>query len=233
MSRKQHGFSLVELLVVVATVAMLISLLLPAMGKAKTTTRTVQCASRIRSFSIWIEQFKDDTGWWPVNITWASGTTGPGADGMFVEQMTPYMGPAAITTWNLTADGNFFLCPGEGYTPPPVPDTTYIWEHCHISYGWRLCNYMMTSRFGLGNLPIQVPYWHPKRVGYDFDLSPSRQVMCTEIKGAGQYIGYYGWSNPLITPHFDQAQFLFVDGHCRTFPRTVFDDYASPEMRWY
>lgn len=86
MSRRcfcRKAFSLVELLVVIAIIAILISLLLPAVQAARGSARAAQCKSNLRQFGIGLHNYHDvhggfppaflgqATGWRP-SWTWAT-----------------------------------------------------------------------------------------------------------------------------------------------------------------
>ncbi len=63
-STTRLGFTLVELLVVVAIIALLIAMLLPALSKAKAVAVRVNCAAQLRGVGLAIRMYVEDNQQW-------------------------------------------------------------------------------------------------------------------------------------------------------------------------
>ena len=87
---RRSAFTLVELLVVIGIIAVLIGILLPVLGKARESARSIQCQSNLRQFfmadALYMNRYK---GWH------LPGWTGGGAGGA----------PAAFLTNNAANSG--------------------------------------------------------------------------------------------------------------------------------
>jgi prepilin-type N-terminal cleavage/methylation domain-containing protein len=67
MTRQTKAFTLIELLVVISIIAILISILLPALAKARESTRRVQCQARQHQLIVGMHAFATDNNNQMVN----------------------------------------------------------------------------------------------------------------------------------------------------------------------
>ena len=132
--KRLTGFTLIELLVVVSIIGLLVAILLPALGKARGSARTVQCLSNVRQMGIaanafaveWrnrvqsssSEQVLDDM---PSSFTRYARY----ADGRFKDwasALVPYMGGSADQTFDTAENkvGAGFICPSDPFMADPV-----------------------------------------------------------------------------------------------------------------
>lgn len=105
LAPRRRGFTLVELLVVVAIIGILIALLLPAVQAARESARRTQCVNNLKQLGIAAHGFHDANNFLPVSNRPLGVTTAPRIGWAinalpFLEQQTTYSQYDQTKTWS-------------------------------------------------------------------------------------------------------------------------------------
>jgi len=195
---KRSAFTLIELLVVIAIISLLVSILLPALGKAKDLGRQVFCLNNHKTLGVGVAMYSSDyDGWIP-----SAGAYSPTTMGRPCQLLKGYIG---LLPW---------MCPDADFVTwsPGIENGQTI--YFQIGYEWMLGGTQgHYSWKALSFADIE----HPSQVVYAADRKePLAKTDLGWYYGEG-FLNGYGVVN-MDARHVGKFNCVALDGSCHSFP---------------
>jgi len=119
---KRRAFSLVELLLVLAIIAVLIGLLLPAIQKAREAASRIRCAGNLRQIGLALHMHHENAGAFPAGCS-IQGGSDPRLYQAWSGRLMPYLGQEPL--WRIT-EAAYASQPDSFKNPPHVGLSTIL-----------------------------------------------------------------------------------------------------------
>lgn len=216
------GFSLVELLVVVAVISVLASLLLPALTEAIESARTMQCRNNLKQVALSQSYYGQDFGDW---IHWSGHNVA-----------TPDLSWASTlmeTAYFPREGSDALLCPSEA---PHLYDTPNHVFGAASQYN-PIIVFVPQARL-VKSVDIDWPTWSNDGIFLLFSAQEHASAGIVYFDSWNQnQEAQSNWpkgfnNNAVALRHAEQASCLFLDGHVEGYGYGAMKDYEGSKPVW-
>ena len=216
--REKHHFTLIELLIVIAIIAILAGMLLPALNGARERARSTQCLGNQKQIGLASNMYIGDCNGFFPGFYWLAGN---GSDTEVVGGILPYLAPGADKD---TAQIKVLHCPTQPWQRSI--DSTALHKLNYALGGiWKLADYNAGLGFACaenGDLARKT-----SRVS-----RPSSKGLFTEYWNSSAKNDYYqkllNYQQSFVV-HGQNTNILFADGHAENCARSNGVEIKTPD----
>lgn len=228
MKNNSRYFTLIELLIVIAIIAILAAMLLPALNKARSRAQITQCQGNVKQIMTGILTYTTDSNdYLPLSLQYFNGDRMTAV--YWLSEIYPYVGGGK---YNIPVPDDFtltkvFTCPGA------QPQETKFWKVNGITWS----NYVYYAALGDERYYHGVSAWY-RPVKLTRIYHPTMQGIIAD-KGLGlrpndDFLDLCEDIRDVVTPlngcntHNGQANVGFADGHVK--PKTFLNHRVPNEL---
>ena len=227
---KSKAFTLVELLLVIAIVALLMAILVPALQRARGQAHKLYCMTTLRTFSLAHKQYLAETGKYLPHTHYRDPYTpwynndafrrGLGLQPVSREDKE-WRGSGVLQEWKPNVPRKF-ICPAAGYALKHPEEDLYPIDR---SYGVNVDGDYFAWKDGVSDL-LDKESW-VKRPAEKLFMADALDwwigyAFCHKYAEYGEnWIGYKpggGGYGMTAYRHYDTANIMYWDGHCGNLP---------------
>lgn len=203
MFAKHRGFTLIELLVVISIIALLVGILLPALGAARRTAQNILCGSQMRQLATAAQTYCMDNNGYFCSIYYDT-KPGDNPDPNLSNGMRDYIGiPDYAAQPGLADEDTIMTC-------PIVQDLYPTKVDGHRNYGM---NYMASSRIDPHrDMVLRIDL--VKETSSMMHFGDGAKYSYDEIKG-NFFLTYHrpNQYDKVYYPHQGAQQYIYLDLH--------------------